>query len=102
MSERKYVLLDEFGKYDDVKLAEVIGALENESAVALADLRAELQERTVAALERAAKAGVVLGSKPPAAGASPKKRGPKPKSERETEIDVALEDAEPATISGNA
>lgn len=82
MAERSYVMLDDLKQYDDVKLAEVIGALETESSEALAELREELQQRTLAAIERAAKAGVVLHSKPPAAASdAPNKRGRKSKEE---------------------
>jgi hypothetical protein len=108
MSEREFVVLDKLDKYDDVRLAEVIGALESEAQDALAELRAELQQRTMAALERAAKAGVVLSSKPPTAGGDgPKKRGPKPKSER-VEADetasskLSVEQSSPLEISGRA
>lgn len=100
MASYETVVLDSLDAYDDVRLAEVIATLESESSAALAELRAELQQRTLAAIERAAKAGVVLSSKPPATGGdAPKKRGRKSAAElAKIEAEKALADAVPATI----
>jgi len=81
MSERELVMVDEFSKYPDIKaLKAVVQALERESAEVLEELRAEIRKRTQEMLADAAEAGVTIGET-----ASPKQRGPKPKSKEEKE-----------------
>ena len=87
-SEREFVMLDSFDAYNDARLEAVIDQLEQESADALGELRDEMKRRTLALIERAARAGVTLANSEPPKADGAKKRGRKSKEEQAA-IDAA-------------
>lgn len=88
--DREYVVVDDFGKYPDIKaLKAVVQALERESAEVLRELRDEIGRRVQEMLGDAAEAGVVAGESPAA-----KKRGPKPKKATASEAPEGWSEAD--------
>ena len=91
--ELKHVVIDDVAGRSIAELREIATDCDVLKGAVQAEIKRQLDE----AMAALAATGAVVEAKP-----TPTKRGPKPKSQRETEIDVALEDAEPATLSGNA
>jgi carbamoylphosphate synthase small subunit len=94
--ELKHVGIDEIGGIDSIKLVEIAKDCDTLKAAVLAELKRQKQEREDAIREATGEA-----KRGPKAVSEPKTPKAK-KSAREAEIEVALDDAEPATISGNA